>query len=46
MKGQCVEREHSGSYAEEAAQNTEKQLDSLFCFSPIKPPIWHFPYLG
>lgn len=34
-----------GSYSEEAAQN-KKWLDFLFCFSPIKPPTWHFPRQG
>lgn len=34
-----------GSYSEAAAQN-QKELDFLFCLSPIRHPIWHFPKSG
>lgn len=27
-------------------KNTEKQLESSFCFSPIKPPVWNSPSQG
>lgn len=37
-----LERRHSDA----VAQNTEMQLDFLFFFSSIKPPIWHVPKLG